>query len=316
MACVYLAAVVAYVVTVGRFLTPLAVLPGWSTSVIRRNARFSAHMMAISALGVIHTYLDKLTVSKLLPIANLGWYAFAGSLVARGALLTTAIADAVYPALSDLFERGETAAMAAQYRVAQDLVCFVTVPVYAAIAYVSLPLLTVVFGASTSQSLLLPVVILCLGYYANGTLSLLYVYSLAVGKPELTSRFSFLAALVSVPVTVLSVARFGLAGASFGFLSYHLFFYAVAIPTYCRACLGTPAGQWYRHLVRVLALATATYGVGFAVAAWLFNLHAAALLTTFVVASAGFGLFAYRLIDPKLRAALRRGSPGRLLRAA
>jgi O-antigen/teichoic acid export membrane protein len=316
MALVYVAAVIAYVVAVARFLSPVAVVPGWSTGAIVHNARFSAHMMVISALGVIHAYIDKLTVSKLLPIASLGWYAFASSLVARGALLTNAIADAVYPALSGMFERGESAAMAAQYRVAQDLVCYVTVPVYAAIAYLSLPLFTMLFGPSTAHALLLPVVILCLGYFANGTLSILYVFSLAVGKPQLTSRYSLFAALFTVPVTVVAVARFGLAGASFGFLSYHLIFYAVAIPTYCRECLAMPAGQWYRHLARVVGLAGATYGVGFAVAGWFWKLQAIALLAAFMVASAGFALVAYRWIDPELRARLRPGSSMRLLRAA
>jgi O-antigen/teichoic acid export membrane protein len=316
MALVYMAAVVTYVVAVAHLLTPAAVIPGWSTAVLRGNARFSAHMMTITALAVIHTYSDKLAVSRLLPIASLGWYAFAGSLVARGTLLTNAITEAIYPALSGLFQRGERAAMAVHYRVNHDLVCYGTAPVYAAIAYASLPLFTMLFGPSTAQSLLLPVVILCLGYYANGTLSVLYVYSLAVGKPEITSRYSLLAALISLPLTVISVARFGLAGASLGFLSYHLFFYAVAIPVYCRECLGVPATEWYRHLGRVLGLAAATYGTGFALVEWFWAMQPVALLLVFAVASTGFTLVAYRWVDPELRAMLRRSAPGRLLHAA
>jgi O-antigen/teichoic acid export membrane protein len=315
MAATYAAAIVAYVVTVSRMLGAAAIVPGWSTRVIQRNARFSAHMMSISALGAIHTYVDKLVVSKLLPVASLGWYAFASSLVGRGALLTNAIADAAYPSLSDLVKRGQFAAMAAQYRRLQDVVCYLTVPLYAAVIYVSVPLFSVLFSSSVARALLLPVAILALGFYANGTLTIPYIYSLAMGKPEITSSLSLQALLLVVPITIASVALFGLTGAGLGFLSYHVFFYVAGVPRYCRECLRIAPSLWYAHAGKILALAAATYGLGFLAASQLGS-GLPALAAAFVVASIGFAGVGFRTIDPDLRATLSRAlrrPPGRWL---
>lgn len=318
IAVTYLIAVAAYGVAIATELSPLALIPGWSGAVIRRNARFSGHMMLISGLTVAHSYIDRLTVSKLLSAASLGWYTFASSFVARGALLTNAIADAALPAFAELFRQGRRDAMAAQYWKLHDLVSFLTVPLYAGAIYISLPLFTALFGRSAANTLLLPVAILAAGYYANGTLSVLYVYSLAMGKPELTSRFSLGAVLITVPLTVVAVARLGLAGASLGFLAYHLLFYAVAIPAYCRACPGIPVARWYRQLLAVVGLAAATYGLAWIPAA-AFGLSLASLSVTYLVATTLFALVAIRMIGPELREAvtLLLGRPGpRLSHAA
>jgi len=320
LAAGYAAGLVAYILTLSRFIPLRAMIPGWSTEVVRRNARFSAHMMSISALGVIHTYLDKLVVSKLLPLATLGSYSAASSLVARGTLLTNAVAEAAYPSLSALYHERDSAGMLRQYRKLQDLVCYATVPLYAGLVYVSPPLFGTLFGGHVAQMLLFPVAVLCVGYFLNGTLTIPYVYSVAVGKPEITSRLTFRLVFIIVPLTVACVALFGVAGAGIGYLTYHVFIYLVGVPQYCRQCLRIPMRSLYRHTATVLLLAGATYGIGFLVAAGVGRLQLPALAATFLLASIVFAAAASRLVDPGLRAlllgVLRRTSEGRMPHAA
>jgi O-antigen/teichoic acid export membrane protein len=315
LAATYGLQIVAYWLVLTRIMSPWALVPGWSGRVIRRNARFSAHMLSISWLAAVHTYADKLVVSKLLSVATFGWYAFATSIVARGALVTQAIGDAAYPSLSKLFNENNRPAMATQYRALQDLVCFATFPLYAGIAYLTLPLLSAVFDRQVAVVLLFPVAVLCLGYFMNGTLVMPYMYSLAVGKPQITSRLSLAAVFILVPVTLAGVARFGVAGASLGYLSYHLFFYAVAIPRYCRDCLQIRTSSWYFQTGRVAVAGAATYGLGWVVAWLTAGLATLALAIAFVVASLLFSILAIRLVDPGLRnaaLAVLRARPGRL----
>jgi O-antigen/teichoic acid export membrane protein len=306
LAATYALGIIAYWFLLFRVISLRALMPGWSEVVVRRNARFSAHMMSISWLAAIHTYVDRLAVSRLLTVATFGWYAFAAMVVGRGTLVAMAISDAAYPSLSNLFTQGNRPRMLAQYRALQDLICYATLPLYAGIAYLTLPLMTAVFNHQVASALLLPVAVLCLGYYMNGTLTLPYVYSLAVGKPQITSRLSFLAAFIVVPVAVVSIARFGVAGAGLGYLAYHLFFYAVGIPRYCRECLQLPASSWYRHVGVVLLAGAATYGTGFLIAWLAAGLGTAALIAAFIAASAIFAFIAVRLVDPGLRAAAAR----------
>ena len=301
LAAIYFLGLLAYLLLLSRLLPVAALLPGWSLAVVRRNARFSAHMMSISALSVAHTYVDKLVVSKLLPIATLGPYAFAASIVGRGALLTNAIADASYPSLSGLARLDDRTALRAHYHRLQELVSYLTVPLYAGIVYLSLPLFNSLFGAAVSRSLLLPVAILCLGSYLNATLTVPYVYSLAVGKPQITSSLSLQAVFVVVPVTIASVAILGIAGASFGYLAYHLYLYAVGVPRYCRECLEIAPSSWYRPVAAILTLAASTYGLGWLIASRLGRLGLPILALAFAIASVAFVLAASRMIHPSLR---------------
>jgi len=309
LAAGYLLGIAAYLLGLARLMPWSGLVPGWSRAAVRRNIRFSAHMTWISAAGVIHTYVDKLAVSALLPIATFGSYAFASSIVARGAIVTASVADAAYPSLSSLAHRNRVRLLA-QYFKLQDLVCFGTIPVFGAIALLGPPLLRAVFGIAVARSLLFPVAALCLGYYLNGTLMIPYLHSLAVGKPEITSRLTLIALAIVVPVTVGSVAVIGVSGASFGYLAYHLFFYAVGVPRYCRECLGIPVMSWYAPVSKALALAGATYGVAALTLAFLHIADWPGVGAAVIVASAIFAVVAYRLIDPTLREtmqALRRG---------
>ncbi len=315
----YVAAIIADVLVLRLFLGWSSLIPGWSASAVRRNLWFSAHMTFISAVGAILTYLDKLVVSALLPIATLGSYAFTSSLIARGAVVSTAVADAAYPSMSSLAHR-DRPALLAQYRTLQELVCFLTVPVFAGLALLSLPLLRAVFGATVAQTLLFPAVALCVGYYLNGTLMIPYLHSLAVGKPEITSHLSAMALIVVVPVTIGSVMAVGVTGAAFGYLAYKVFFYLVGVPRYCRECLRIPVLSWYGPVVRAVVLGVATYGVAAAVLALLKQVEWPAVSGAVIVASVVFALAAYRLVDPALREAvknLRRGkAPWVIARAA
>jgi O-antigen/teichoic acid export membrane protein len=301
LAATYGLGILAYWLSLAHVISARALLPGWSRNVVRRNAIFSVHMMSISWLAAVHTYVDRLTVSRLLTVATFGWYGFATLVVARGALVATAISDAAYPSLSRLFTEGNRAGMLTQYRALQDLVCYTTLPLYAGIAYLTMPIMTAVFNQHVATTLMLPVGVLCVGYYMNGTLAMPYMYSLAVGKPQITSGLSLLAVFIGVPVAVVSIAIFGLAGAGFGYLSYHLLFYAVGIPRYCRECLQIPPSMWYRQTATVMVAGAGTYGTGFAVAWLAGGLGAAALVWAFVAASLVFTVVALRLVDPGLR---------------
>jgi O-antigen/teichoic acid export membrane protein len=319
LAATYLASLATYAVAVTRYIDWRALVPGWSLAVVRRNLRFSAHMTVISAIGIIHTYLDKLVVSALLPIATLGSYGFASSIVARGAVVTAALGDAAYPSLSSLADR-DRVGLLARYQKLQELVCFGTIPVFGAIALLSTPLLRTVFGPAMAQALLLPVVVLCLGYYLNGTLTMPYLHSLAVGKPEITSRLSLAALLLVVPVTVACVAIMGVSGAAFGYLAYHVFFYIVGVPRFCRECLRIRVMAWYQPVWRAGLLAIGTYGVAGLALGWLRLDGWPPTVALTAAATLIFAALAYRLIDPALRESIKglgRGQvPGVMPRAA
>ena len=287
-----------------RFFSWQALIPGYSSGVIRRNLRFSLNMMSISILSMIHAQADKVILSKLLPISTLGYYGFVYGLIARMHLFSDAIAQAVFPSFSALFKAGDRSGLMMQYRKLQDFVCLATVPLFAAILFAAVPLFTYVFNREVARMLLLPITFLCVGSYMHGPLYVPYVFSLAAGKPEISAKSNFLALFTVLPVTGILIYFFGLVGAGFSWVFYHLFTYAYAVPRICSECLEIPTIEWYAQIGKILAVAGLTYGIAWAMLRFLGAHSILALALAYLGASVVFTFEAYWLASEELRAAL------------
>jgi O-antigen/teichoic acid export membrane protein len=193
-----------------------------------------------------------------------------------------------------------------QYRKLHDLLTFVTVPIFAGITFAALPLFSYLFNSSIAHMLLLPTALLCLGWYMNGTLNIPYVFSLAFGKPEISSRSNFLALFIVLPITGVLVYTLGLNGAALSWVVYHVWAYSYAIRRICRECLELPPSSWYAHIARIGALVLATYGVAFALDRLLVPDSVVGMVLAYLLASLAFAIGAYLLIGDELRESLVR----------
>jgi hypothetical protein len=140
----------------------------------------------------------------------------------------------------------------------------------------------------------------------NGTATIPYVFSLAVGKPEIAARTTYYALFAVLPVTALLVYRFGIAGAGFSWIFYHLFAYAYMMPLVCSECLDIPVREWYLHIFRVFVLAGLTYGGAVAIMICFGSFSISWLVLAYIVGSCVFVAAGYRLIGDELRETLRR----------
>ena len=298
--------------TIAAYMITAAGLVGWPSmsptlprQVIRQNMGFTGHMMVISSLSLVHTQSAQVIVSKLLPIAEFGFYSFAWSTVNRAALVTTAAAQAAFPSFSGIFAEGDTPRLMQQYRKLQDLVCYATLPLFTGICFAALPVYGYVFNAAVAHRLLLPTAFLALGSWMNGTLTVPYTLSVAMGRPQIAARTTTIALFVVLPVTVVLIFAFGLPGAGFSWVFYNLFVYAYMVPRICRECLQTSPWTWYGHVARVLGLASVTYGVAWLVVSAVGMFTLPVLVVAYIAATAAFALGANTLIGADLKETLR-----------
>lgn len=262
----YLVAIVAYLVVCARFVGWPTLLPGYSAEAIRRNLEFSGRMAAISTLGMLHMQSDKLAVSRLLSIGDVGTYGFASTLAAGVARVTASIVQAAFPAFAALHRGGDRQLLLKQYRRVHLLVTCLTPPLFAALTFSTSPVFAYVFNPAVARALVVPVALLCGGWFLNATLNVPYVLSLAVGRPDIAMRQNLIALVAVLPVAVLAVVWFGLRGAAFGWVFYQLFAYAYGVPRICRECLSMSPFDWYRDVLLVTAVLAGTYGAGYWIA--------------------------------------------------
>ncbi len=306
MAACYLFGLVLYLSVCAHFFGARAFIPSISTSVIHRNAAFSFRLAGITILSIVHTQTDKALVSKLLPLGIFGYYGLAYSGVSRGMVVTASVSQAVFPSFSALHKQGDRDGLMRQYGKLQDLLCYAIMPLFAAIPFAARPLFTFVLNAQAAQMLIWPVTFLSIGFCMNATLSIPYVFTLAVGKPQIAARTAYYALFAVLPVTGWLVYRFGIAGAGFSWIFYHLFAYAYFVPRACSECLGMPAWKWYVHVFKVFGLAGLTYGGTWAMITLVGPSTILSVVLGYFFASAAYGAAAYRLLGDEVREALRR----------
>lgn len=297
---------IAYLLLAGRLVGWRALIPAYDQGVVRRNLRFTGHMGALSILSMLLLQSDRIVVSKLLPIAVVGYYSFASTVVVRISFAYNAIAQAALPSFARLHSRGDAGPLLVQYRKLQDLVCFGLVPVFAALVFGALPLYTNLFNARVAGQLLLPTALLSLGFYMGATVAIPYQFAIAAGRPDIPARANLYALFVVVPWAVTATYLYGITGAATSWIAYGSFLYLYMVPRTCRECLHIPPLSWHAHVARAFGLAAATYG-----AAWLLlsvtrSFGLGALILADLAANLAFGVGALLLIGPDLRQTVRR----------
>lgn len=293
----------AYMTLVAAMFGPRFLLPGYFSDVVVRNVRFTAHMGALSVLNMVLIQFDKVVVSKLQPIASVGYYSFASTVVVRISFAAGAIAQAALPSFSALHREADARALLVQYRKLQDLITFGMVPPFAAACFGALPLYSYLFNPQVAWLLLLPTALLCLGFYMAATVSIPYTYSVAMGRPDIASRSNVLALFVVIPVTTALIYFFGLVGAASSWVVYHMFLYAYMIPRIARQCLHVSRSSWYWQITKVLVLAMATYGSAWTLLVVPGSYSTSILAIGYLAASAFFALGALVLMGEDLRQA-------------
>lgn len=295
--------ILAYLAVGARFFSVRAMLlPGFSTDVVKQNFRFASGLVAITLCSWLLTEIDKITVSKLLPLALLGLYTFTRSAVSQGQMVTSAISNAVFPHLSALHGSHDRAGLRRTYDVYQDLICLGTAPVFAGIVFAAVPVFSRVFDAHSAHLLLVPTTFLCIGSFMNGALNTPYVVSLAVGRPDIAARQNALALLVVVPVSACAIYWFGLNGAGLSWVIYHIYAYSYGLPQICQQCIGIAPRAWYQHFLRILGTAVVIYGLVWQVLRWTGSSSVAALATGYIAGSIVYGAAGVWLMGDSLRA--------------
>jgi len=298
----YALGIISYIIISARFFSFNALIPFYYLYVIKRNFNFAFRMMLFTILSTIHGQMDKLIISKLMPVGAVGYYSIAYGTCTKGQLLTGAVIQAAYPSFSELYTQRDHKTLLSQYRKLQDLLCFGIVPIYALIPFVLLPLFSYIFNKDTAKMLLFPTTLLSIGFYMNGTINIPHIFSLAVGKPEIAVNTNFYALFFVLPITALLIYYYGLKGAGFSFVLYHIFYYIYGVRRICNECLYISIWKWYLHIIKIFSLAILTYGTAWAFLDY-YNLTYSIflLVLAFLGATTLFFVISFLLIGEELK---------------
>jgi len=211
---------------------------------------FAGGMFVSSILGFATTQSDKLAVSKLLPLADLGYYMLASALAGGLLQLMAPLNSAVYPRLTEQAEQDDVEGMGRTYQTACEWMAAVIVPPSLLLAFFARPILLLWTRDAAVAGATAPILtVLALGTMCYGFMNLPYMLQLAHGWTGLAIWINIIAVAVIVPLILWAVPRHGPIGAAYGWLLLNVGYVVVMAHLMHRRVLPGRKKTWYRDAI-------------------------------------------------------------------
>ncbi|MDB5822790.1 MAG: hypothetical protein JWR21_1494 [Herminiimonas sp.] len=245
---------------------------------------FASGMFMGTILSLVLTQADKVVISKLLPLDQIGYYMLAATLSGGLLLLITPMNTAVYPKLTEQVALNNLAALSITYQHACEWLSAIIVPPALLLAFFAFPALLAWTGNPTlANSASTLVIFLSAGTLFNGLMNMPYMLQLAYGWTSLSIRTNVVAVALIVPMTLWSVPRYGAPGAALAWLTLNASYLVITAHFMHRRILPGGKRPWYFWAVAAPLTAGTTTS---ALLKWLFPMPTSRAEATATIAAA------------------------------
>lgn len=241
-------------------IPPMQRLP-WDWSPLKPVLKFSMTLAFATSVWVLVTQTDKLVLSRILPLAEYGYFTLA-VLVAGGVMMVSGpISGAIMPRMSKLEAEGDHAGLIRVYRQTTQLVAVLAGAVSITLAFCAEPLLWAWTGDRYLAHQAAPVLILySLG---NGILAVAaFPFYLQYAKGDLRLHLIGNAVFVVslVPSIIWAASQYGGVGAGYVWLGMNLISFVAWLPLVHRRFEPGLNLKWYIRDVMAIVLVAALAG--------------------------------------------------------
>ncbi len=224
-------------------------------SELKRVWRFSAGLGVTAVLAVVLMQFDKVILSRLVPLADFGYYALAGLAPRTLYLLLTPVFTVIYPRLARLHAIGDEASIIRIYRHGTRGLLALIFPLAATVVIFGIEIFTLWTGNPHTAAIAAPVAaLLIIGTAANGAMHFPYALQLAYGQSSLPARINLFLVAIFIPMVSILADRFGIIGGGAAWaITNMLYLVFGAIFTHRRILCGL-ASKWLMEDVAIPAI--------------------------------------------------------------
>lgn len=203
----------------------------WDWEPLKPVLKFSLTIAFTSSVWVLVTQTDKLLLSRLLPLAEYGYFTLAVLAASGVMIISSPISSAIMPRMARLEAEGDHAGLIRVYRQATQLAAIVASAASLTLAYCAEPLLMAWTGDKALAHQAAPVLIL----YAmgNGILAVsAFPYYLQYAKGDLRLHLFGNAVFVVllIPAIIWAASSYGGVGAGYAWLAMNVLYFLAWVP--------------------------------------------------------------------------------------
>lgn len=244
---------------------PSAPRPSWfDFSLVRKIGPFAAGMSAIALASLILTQIDKVVVSKLLPLKVFGYYTLAWTLANGLSLISAVVFNVVFPRMSAQFAAHDESALSQSYHTGSQLMAVLVLPLAAVLSFFSFDIMRLWTRNTEVASFAAPILtILVIGSAMNAMLYLPYSLQLAAGWTKLMLAVSVISVVAVIPLTVVFTESFGSVGTATVWAAVNVLSLVVTVPFVHRRLLRRDLWKYFRDIGLPLIAAVGVVVIGY-----------------------------------------------------
>lgn len=222
--------------------------PAFNATLLKSLWRFAAGVLSIALLSTVLTQLDKFILSRMLSLADFGYYAFASAVASVLFRIATPIFNVYFPRFSQALGGNRQELFTHSYHQASQLMALALVPAGLTLAYFSHTIILLwSSNADLAGNAFLLVTALSIGNMLNGLLYIPYAAQLANNITWIALRQNMIAVILFVPAVYWAASRWGALGAAWCWVGLNIGYMLVAIPIMHRFILKQRLWSWYTH---------------------------------------------------------------------
>ncbi len=222
------------------------IAPKFDKSIIARVKKYAAGIAGVTVIGVLFSHVDKIVLSRVLPLEAFGYYALAVTVASSLFHITGPIYSVCFPRFSQLIAINDFKSLSHVYHFGCQLMSAFVIPSSLFIILFSQELLFLwTQSLETVNNTNVLVKLLVAGTMLNALLYLPTALQYAFGWTNLTLCLNLVSFLIMVPLVCLSANYFGAKGAawSWGLINALLLF--VTMQLMHRRMIKNDKWVWY-----------------------------------------------------------------------
>lgn len=218
----------------------------FSWAVFKEIRHFAGGMIGIAGLALILTQVDKLLLSRMLPLAEFGYYMVAANITNSLYLVVGPVVQAVYPVLVRLVASDNTEALALSYHRAAQLVTVLLAPAAGLLGLFPVLVLYAWSGDTVLAERAGPIVaLLTTGTFFNCIMQFPVQLQLAYGWTRLALQTNIVAVSILIPALLWFVPTWGATAAAAVWAVLNIGYFLFQIPIMHRRILPSEKWHWY-----------------------------------------------------------------------
>lgn len=252
--------VLAFAIICHRVHPTMPLWPGIVWPELRRVWRFSVSMNALAILAVLIVQLDRLLISKMLTLEDLGHYNLAYTASSAISFIVGAVSSAVLPSLAAAHGKGSQDELAGRYDRADRMMLCLVGPAAFALMFYGEPILSLWINPQAAHGASPPLAWLAAGFWCSAAIANVYNVAVASGMPGRHLRVNVVSVLPYALALYLLIGSFGIVGAASAWLILNVVYGCLLVAPIHHQLLGVSSRTWVcRILLPFAALGVASF---------------------------------------------------------